>query len=169
MGFVEAIARDRSARLHADRHEYQTLHERLIARGEVLANSGSDDIRSIAQEVLATAQPWLSPQTLEKADGEILLDLLAHCRRIERDLHGRGRAVRGTARPVLLCIAAAALSFVLLSIAWGRWSEFADTLYYGTRGLWHAVLRADDLQKLYALGAVLILISIYNVSRVARS
>jgi hypothetical protein len=169
MGCVEAIARDRSARLHLDRHAYQTLHERVIAQAQVLVGSGSGDIRSIAQEVVATVQPWISPLTLEKADGEILSDLLDRCRRIERALLGRRRAMRGTARRVLLCIVAAAVAFVLLSIAWGHESKFANTLYYGTRRLWDSIVRADDLQKLYALGTVLILISIYNVSKVARS
>jgi hypothetical protein len=167
--FIEtAAARGRSSHRHIDRREYEAVHRRLTTVSRERAGSNDEDTKRVYREIEATVQPWMSPQALEQADREILSDLLERCRRIEHELTGRGRAPRRDARWALLLIAASSTAFVVLWSVRLDWSKLADALYDETRDLWTMFRRMGDLEKLFALGVVLTVLSIYNVSRTAR-
>jgi hypothetical protein len=172
MSFVEAIAaRRRSSQLPVDRREYETLHHRLITMTKELAGSDNEAIKTVCREIEAMVGPWMSVVTLEKADGEILSDLLAHCRRIAGELEGsnsRG-AGRRALKPLLLFVIPAAVAFVALWFARGDVLQLATGVENTARMLWRSFWRLSELEQLLGFGVILILVSIYNVSRAARS
>ena len=164
---VELIARTGSAHHALDRREYQALYQRLITASRELAGAVDEAARSVYQKVEATVRPWMAPQVLERADGEILGDLLDRCRRIDQELGGRNRIFPRALTRVFLFIAASAVAFAILWTTQSQWSQLV-ALQDGARGLWHSFLRSGDLEKILAFGVLAILFSIYNISRTAR-
>jgi hypothetical protein len=169
IGVIETVARGRAARLHTHSAEYQALYQRLMDVSSAGAHSGEEAQRGFFEVMEATVRPWLSPRVLEQADREILSHLLERCRRIDRVLAGRGRASWSGATPILLFFTALVVSFVLLWFAHPHWSTLALGVSAGTRLLWTSVERLSHVEQLFAVGVVVVLMSIYNVSRAARS
>jgi hypothetical protein len=169
IGIVEAAAHGRMSRLHTDPSQYEALHQRLLNASRELAQSGDEEQRSFFGVMEATIRPWLSLRVLEQADREILGHLLERCRRIERVLAGRGAVAWRTAATILLFITASTVSFALLWVAFRHWSSLVFAIKGEARVLWSSVERLSHVEQLFAVGLFVVVLSIYNVSRAARS
>jgi hypothetical protein len=171
MDVVEAVARRRSDLHHMDGQEYRVLHSRITTTCKELAGSGDEARRKLYEDLEATVQPWLSPRVLAHADSEILAHLLVRCRTIERELGGRAwaRAIRRPAALALFLIVAATLAVVTVWSARGLRTALAEGFQDVSNAIRLVLWRSSDLEKWSALAVVVILLSIYNVSRTARS
>ncbi|HVS36034.1 MAG TPA: serine/threonine-protein kinase [Gemmataceae bacterium] len=124
--WIEAVASiyHRQGRGKWNEDEYRRLHEGLLAvcrRGE----SGPAERRLWFRRLRELVQPWVSLDSLERTEPELLGSLLAQCRRMERalgvhrPLHGLGRWLRRAAAAVLiiwLLIQGSAAVWRLLSV-----------------------------------------------------
>ena len=171
MDIVELVAQRRSARARIDPEAYQMLHHRITAACKELAGSGDEAGRKFYENLEAEVRPWLSPRALVHADSEILAHLLDRCRRIERALGGRAwvRAIRRAAALALFLFTAATVGVVTLWAARGLRAPLADAFQDVSNEIRLVLWRSSDLEKWSALGVVVILLSIYNVSRTAKS
>jgi hypothetical protein len=169
---VAMFASRHPARLKLSAQEYQKLREELITLCDSLANS-TDDRRREAyyRELEGLVRPFLTPRALSQTDYEILLDVLARCQRIERELTNRSWSLRGLARillPAMLGATAFGLVFVLIEV--GNVAEWAPIAWL--RG-WFVffrlmVRRRSDLEKVVAAAVLVSLAAIYLARRVTR-
>lgn len=170
---VDLFARRRPARRRVDPIVYNALHQELIAACRARADAASEDSRAYFDGLEELARPWLNPRALANADREILDSLLARCRVVEAELGGQPWFPRllalGWIRGVLLPGLALAGSILLL---WASGVDFVAALDHAqgwSDVIWLTVKRASDLQKLAVVAALVLLASIYGVSRTARS
>jgi hypothetical protein len=170
---VDIFARRSLARRGVDPSVYNTLHRELIATCRSLADGAGDESRAYYEGLEELARPWLSPKTLAQADREILDGLLARCREVEAELGGRSRfsAALGWSTRALLAVSVLAGSILLLW-AWGVDLDVVSALDR-VRGwsdvIWITVRRTSDMEKLAIVTALVLLASVYGVSRTARS
>jgi hypothetical protein len=166
---VEFCARRRPARRRLDPREYHALYCELTASCRDLAYSGDEAGRDYYERLEATVRPWLSLRALERADREVLSSLLDRCRQVDRELGGRSLPIyRVLAMTVLLPSALVALS----ALAWNaRGSLFTviELMQDWSNVIWFATRRASDVEKLFALGLILISTSIITISCTTRS
>jgi hypothetical protein len=168
-GIIELLALGRSPRDAEDPRAYKLLCLRLITACKERAGSGEASERAFSEGLEATVRPWMSRKVLVRADNEILGHLLGRCQRIEREL-----GVRASAWAVLRCAAPlilAPISSVLLVFVWtfcGHWLPL-DGLRPRWYMLWLSLKKSSELEELSVLGVILILLSIYSLSRTARS
>jgi hypothetical protein len=171
VAIVELFALRRPARRRVDRHEYRVLHKELLERCRTLAESANEVETAFYRYLESLAQPWLSPAVFVRADREILLDLLVRCRQADLQLGGRSW-VRSIAGWVIPAIVISAL-FVVLLVVLGALDRAGFAVLERLRGwsddLWFAVKRSTEIQRLFFVGAVLVVVSIIIVSRTARS
>lgn len=171
---VELFARGRPARKRVDPQAYVTLHRELIASCRVLAAS-ANEVEAVSYRYLEDlAQPWLDLAVLDRADRadrDILFDLLFRCKHVQAQLGGRSwiRVLRAWGTPVFL--GASFLAIMLLCM--GRFSVVLSTMLDRARSwsddLSIRVNHSTDLERLFVVGLVLIMVTIYAVSRTARS
>lgn len=168
---IDHFARRSPARRRVDPGAYHLLHRELIAACRSLADSAGEESRGYYQGLEELARPWLNPRTLAHADSEILDGLLARCRAVEAELGGRPwfSAALGVNKRVLPAASALAGAIVLL---WASGVDFVAALDFArgwSDALWITAKRTSDGQR-FAVGAALVLLaSIYGVSRTARS
>jgi hypothetical protein len=167
---VEVLASGRAARAPIGIEEYRELYRRLTTNCRELAGSAEGAERRLRETMLATVRPWLTPQALERADREILCFLLQQCRWIERVLGIRTGVLTILRRAAPLFLLPAAT--VIVVVAWTLRGPRLPAVYalrLRWAMLWLSLRRASDVEKLCLAGIVLIVISIYSVSRIARS
>jgi len=168
---VELFARGRPARKRVDPQAYVTLHRELIASCRVLAASANEVEADSYRYLEDLAQPWLDLAVLDRADRDILFDLLIRCKHVQSQLGGRSwiRVLRAWGTPVFL--GASFLAIMLLCM--GRFSVVLSTMLDRARNwsddLSIRVNHSTDLERLFVVGLVLIMVTIYAVSRTARS
>ena len=166
---VELCARRRPARRRVDPWRYHALYCELTASCRDLASAGDESGRAYYERLEATVRPWLSLRALEHADREVLSSLLDRCRQVDRELAGRSLPIyRVLALTVLLPSALVALS----GLAWNaRGSLFmvVEFVQDWSNVIWFATRRASDLEKLFALGLILISASIIMISCTTQS
>ncbi len=168
---VEVFARRRPARKRVDPQAYVTLHRELIASCRVLAAS-ANEVEAVSYRYLEDlAQPWLDLAVLDHEDRDILFDLLIRCKHVQAQLGGRSwiRVLRAWGTPVFL--GASFLAIMLLCM--GRFpavlSTMLDRACNWSDDLSIRVNHSTDLERLFVGGLVLIMVTIYAVSRTARS
>jgi hypothetical protein len=166
---IGLYARKRPARRRVDPRAYSILHKELIASCRSLAASANEDA-AIYRYIEDIVQPWLSPVVLERADREILLDLLVCCQQVERAFIGRHRSLP---LPLVLVLALVVSSFVFLwTLDRGLTAGAAQTVLSRLRSIlddvWCAATWSSDAQRLAFVTVVLVIVSIVNVSRTAR-
>jgi hypothetical protein len=167
---VEGFACRRRGWNHIRAGDYEVLHRRLLRACRSLADTGGKARQAYYQGLEALAKPWLTTRVLEQADRDILLQLLACCRREDRELGGGDRWRHIARRSVTwgLAAAAAAGGVILLARADGL---FWSAAYYArdTGGLlrW-AVRQSSEVERWYAGGLVVVLIAMLLVWRSAR-
>jgi hypothetical protein len=168
---VELFARRRVARKRLDPREYTELHHELISRCRALAASANDVEAAYYRYLEDLAQPWLDLATLDRGERDILYDLLIRCRQVEAHFGGRLWWRRVPAGLIALVLFA---SFFAIMLSWmGKFSVLLRTiLEYSRDGLDTLYLRAvysSEFERLFMVGCVLIAVSIYAVSRTAKS
>jgi hypothetical protein len=166
---VELFARRRPARRRVDPREYRALYCELTASCRDLASAGDEAGRAYYERLEATVRPWLSLRALEHADREVLGSLLDRCRQVDRELGGWSLPIyRVLALTVLLPSALVALSALTWN-ARGSLFTVVELMQDWSNVIWFATRRASDLEKLFALGLILISTSIIMISCTARS
>jgi hypothetical protein len=168
---VELFALRRPARRGVETREFGILHNELIKKCRLLAESTNEVEAAFYRYLEDLVRPWLSPTVLARADREILLDLLLRCRQAERQLGGRSwaRSVLHWALPALLA------GMVIFSLLLGlfiihrlgfpavqRLRDFSDDL-------WFTVTRLTEVERLTFVAVVLLMVSIVALARTAKS
>jgi hypothetical protein len=137
---VELFARRRLARRHVDHHAY-------------------------------LVQPWLNLTILARGERDILFDLLIRCHHVRTQLGGHSwiHSVRAYGIPILIGV----LFFTLILLCTSTISVPLRTILTIARNwsddLYIRAIHSSDLERLFCVGFVLIAISIYAVSRTAKS
>jgi hypothetical protein len=163
---VEMFAR-REAYGRITPEEYAALHGELR---RTLAGMLDGPERAYYEGLAKMAAPWLSIDVLENADREILLNLLVRCREIQRQLgiHRPIVVLRRWARRTLGLLALLAL--ILLgfrmadSVLFPVWRWMKEEFII----LRWALRRSGDVPWFVLLGAIVILVGMYVLSRTAR-
>jgi hypothetical protein len=168
---VELFANRRRGRGRVDPQAYRALHRELTERCRSLAASADEPARSSYQTLENLVQPWLNPGVFAKADREILDDLLARCRRAERELgeRTRGLAARRWCAPALMVSAAVAGLFVC---AWGAgrgWPPIPGRVRAWSALIWPVLKRWVGPGRFFLSSIVVSPAAHSIVSRVARS
>jgi hypothetical protein len=113
------------------------------------------------------AQPWMTLQVLEQAEGEILSDLLAKCRQVERGLPGPtwSQTARRWAVMVLALVGVGAGAGLLFWAGDGVWAPLLERAGSWWRLLCSAVEHSSPTQRWIVAGVVLVMIGMYWVTR----
>jgi len=168
---VDLFARRKAARKRVDPKAYVALHRELILHCRALAASGNEVEAVFYRYLEDLARPWLDPAVLDRADRDILFDLLIRCQQVEEQLRGRSwnRVLRTWGVPLFL----GAFFFAIMLLCMGRFSVVLSTILNGTRSwsdeLYFHVIHSTDAERLFVAGLVLTMVTIYVVSRTARS
>ena len=167
---VELFVRRRPARGRVDPHAYVRLHRELIRDCRRLAESTDEAEGAYYRSLEDLIRPWLTPSVLARADRDILIDLLIRCRQVDRQLGVRWWARKDLrwAAQALVASLFAAVGFLLVGASDG-WHSGLDRLRGWSDGLWFAVTRSSDLERLGLIGTALLIVSIFTISRAARS
>ena len=139
-------------RLGLDPNEYDALHRALMRECQVQAEKAGADRAAWFRCLEQLVGPWLTTGSLEHADRELLADLLARCRIVDRELNGRDwlaplRHHRWLAALVLACFMAPPV--LVAVVDWGElplagplrvgWRSFRVALReMGGPGFWFA-------------------------------
>jgi hypothetical protein len=168
---VERFARRCRERhwLHAE--EYQRLYKELIGSCRSLAGTADEAQEAFYQRLESLAQPWLTCQVLEKADREILLDLLERCQQIQKELSGRmGVSLPWRWKtPVFALAAAGAVLFLLIWTADWVWFPLLGWLKEAWQEKWNAIAKWSAAQQLIVAGFTVSLIAMCLVWHRVRS
>jgi hypothetical protein len=170
---VSLFALRRPARLKLRAREFQELREELLDLCETLANASDDPRRAAYYRGLAgLVRPFLSPSTLAQTDGEILLNLLVQCRRIDGELSERLRwrlvPLARMGLPLALGVAAFGLALILGGVEVpADWAPIA-WLRHGRALLRLTVHRLSEFQKLLAVGILGVTAVFYLLQRSSR-
>jgi hypothetical protein len=128
-GIVRLVALGRRGSGGIDPRQYERLHGELLAACRRLREAAEGPQQGRYQRLEVLVHPWLTPRTLETADQQILLDLLARCEQLTRELGGRRRS-RLKGLLLLLLVALAGAGLVLLvgtgEPLWPRLVEYLD-------------------------------------------
>jgi hypothetical protein len=168
---VDLFARRKRARKQVDEQEYVKLHHELVQKCRLMADSVNDEDSSFYRYLEELAEPWLHLSVLERAERDILFDLLVRSRQAKDRLRGRSRIGEF---PIWIVLVPVIPLFFSIMLLWMR----DIPLFYGlsldrVRGwsdvLWYNVMHASSSQWLFFAGCALVGISIYFVTRTARS
>jgi hypothetical protein len=168
---VALFARHRAARKWVDPQAYAATHRELIARCKAVAETANEVEAAFYRYMEDLAQPWLDPGTLARADRDIAVDLLMRCREVERQLGGRRffcspplawTPVGVTALIFAITLVTSRNARVLLSGPMGYARGWVDDIVF-------RVTHSTDTERLFSVACILVAVSIYSVSRTARS
>jgi hypothetical protein len=168
---VDLFARRKAARKRVDPKAYVALHRELIQRCRAMAASANKVDVVFYRYLEDLVRPWLDPAVLDRADRDILFDLLIRCQHVKEQLGGRSwiRVLRARGTPVFL----SALLFAIMILCMGRFSVALSTILNCGRSwsddLYIQVIHSTDQDRLFVVGLVLITVTIYAVSRTGRS
>jgi hypothetical protein len=170
---VELFAHRRLARRKVRPREYHVLYQELLEKCQALEQASEDTEREWFVQLQEIVQPWLTVQSLNRADLAILHSLLDVCRQVSRRLGvdkrrwGIGQGAVRILVPMGLAggIALAALTGYLGEPAWqaGQW-VLEETAPF------RAVLTSlGSGTKIFLCGLVVVGISLFLVSRTRES
>jgi hypothetical protein len=164
---VELFAGRRRARRRISPAWYQALRRQLLDGCRSRALDTDEVGRAFYQTLENLVQPWMTPQTLEQAEGEILHDLLDRCGQMEQSLGGR-RWSRSGWRWAVVLLLLVGVGLVGGLLAWnvdGVWSPLVDRLGGWWRAARGVVERSSATERWIVGGAVLVLFGMYWVTR----
>jgi hypothetical protein len=168
---VDLFANRRAARQKVDPVAYRELHKEIIEHCRAIAAPANEVDAVFFHYVRDLVRPWLTPTVLSRADSEILLDLLARSRQVERQLglsSWRTQVARW-ALPVLIFSLVAFVGILALGVN-NDFSHIAlDRLHVWSDDAWIAIKRTSDIERASVVGIILIIVSIVTVSRTARN
>jgi hypothetical protein len=167
---VELFARRRPARNHITRESYAALHMELIGKCRSLAESrGSGD--PLYAELAEIVEPWISPQVLGRTDHDLLIFLLYRCRDLQRQLGIRTWIWSVSSLSFRVIVASLVVAALLLwsGTTEALFSTIVDWLRDWSTVAWVTIKWSTDLQRIFFLGVVLLIVSLIAVVRTARS
>jgi hypothetical protein len=150
---------------------YETLYGQLIDACRSVVDSAEGEKPGYSEGLEGLVRPWMNPRTLAHTDREILEDLLARCRQVEREL--RGHRARSPCLTRIVKVSPVAVGMVgglfllrnpdvdLVPVI-GLLRAWSDPIWLAARG-------STELQRLGVVAAAVIVVSIRIVSRTARS
>jgi len=164
------FAQGRPARRRVDPRAYAALRQELIAACRSLAEADGPE-RPFYAGLEETVKPWLKLSVLERTDREILAGLLLHCREVERKLNGRRwrPAWPRDWRPAMAIVAAGAVIGGLVWLLSPGGLSILNTLRDAADTIWLTIEYADNTQKWSAIAVIIVLASMFIVSRTARA
>src|SRR5262249_28674097 len=125
--------------------EYQALHRSLIEACRSLAGAADGETRAFYERLESIAQPWMALYVLERAERDVLFDLLQSSQPVERGLGCRPWRFQARDWAVSGLAAAAAVACVAL-LGWaGRelWALLWQRLQDGTRSLRQGLMQVS--------------------------
>jgi hypothetical protein len=134
--------------------------------------SESQDPADPLYETLAeVVKPWVSLEILKRTDNELLISLLYRCRDLERQLGCRTRVWWRSQIPIRLLLASVIVAALLLWLgaAEGVFMALVDWLRSWAVVIWVTIKWSSDLERIFFLGIVLVVVSLIAVVRTARS
>jgi hypothetical protein len=168
---VELFANHRPGRRRGGHEAYRTMHRELIAACRSMASEADAEGRIYYEKLEDLVAPWLSLNTLERAETEILADLLARCRRVDRELGGRGGRPRVLTRVAKVALGAAVLGggLALTPTLGVDMRPLVDRLRDWTDSIWIVVRFSTASERIGVAVAVVVVVSIWVNSRVSRA
>jgi hypothetical protein len=167
---LSLFARGRPARRRLDPGAYAALRNELIAACRSLEADGPE--RPFYAGLEETVKPWLNLRVLERTDREILTGLLLRCREVERQLNGRKwrPALPRHWKPAMAMVAGGAVicGLVWLLLPMANLSVL-HTLRDAADAIWLTIWYADNWQKGSTIAVIIIVASMYIVSRTAKA
>jgi hypothetical protein len=151
--------------------EYQALRQELLLGCRSLAAGVAEADRPFYHDLEELVEPWLTPQSLEQADADILADLLARCRQAEQKLGGRspGSTLFRRLAPLAVLVMLGTAVFLLIRTA----DSFLFPLLEWAGGGWRAALgvlrRLGNTQRLVIAVAAVVLVGMFVASRTRSS
>jgi len=108
---------------------------------------------------------------LARSDRDILLDLLVRCREAERQLGLRSwtRRIPDWVPRAMVLSLFVAIGITLFVAGAGGWPSALGRLRGWSDDLWFAVRYSSDVERLCFIGIILIVVSMFTISRTARS
>jgi len=167
---VEHHAR-RRGRCRVGPAEYDALYRELLAACQSPVATGGTDRQQYVEGLETVLRPWMTMRVLEKADQEIQIDLLARCRRIDRELNGRDwRAfARAWVWPAVVGLAAAFLISVAAYAVSGMSRPLNDWLDDEWRAARVAIQEASAIERMMAVGVIMIPFTVYLVHHIRKT
>ena len=168
---VELFARRRPSRRRIDVEGYADLYKELMRHCRALAGSANEVEASFYRSLEDLVRPWLTPSVLARSDRDILLDLLVRCREAERQLGLRSwtRMIPDWVPRAMVLSLFVAIGIALFVAGAGGWPSALGRLRGWSDDLWFAVRYSSDVERLCFIGTILIVVSMFTISRTARS
>jgi hypothetical protein len=171
---VELFAHRRRARRWVDSRSYDMLYANLVEACHSLADmvEADSEERAYFQNLEHLALPWVSLQSLQAADREILGDLFIRARQAESELSGRTWAVPSLRQPVqwLATIVTWAGLVIVFWVAGNAWLPILDRGRSWQEAVALCVARTQyNMHSLFLPAMFVVAFSSYMVSRTARS
>jgi hypothetical protein len=168
---VELFARRRPSRNRLDGRSYAALRTDLIAACRSAAEA-DEPRRPFYAGLEELVRPWLDVRTFARADPEILNTLLLHCRKMHRELGGRGLSLKlplRSAPTLALTGAGVAAAGLVWALERTTGLSMIDAVRDVVDTVWLSILFADNFWKWSVLVVIVVVAAIYTVSRSARS
>jgi hypothetical protein len=168
---VELFARRRSGRRRVDSQDYVDLYKELIRDCHELGEAANEVERNFYRYLEDLVRPWLTLSVLARSDRDILLDLLVRCREAERQLGLRSwtRMIPDWVPRAMVLSLFVAIGITLFVAGAGGWHSALGRLRGWSDDVWFAVRYSSDVERLCFIGIILIVVSIFTISRTARS
>jgi hypothetical protein len=168
---LSQFARNRPSHRRIDPSAYASLRNELINACRSLAEtdaSGSNFYTGLEEMV----DPWLNLGVLDRTDHETLFALLRHCREVELRLNGR-KSKRALPirweRAMAIVVRGAIVGGLVWLFFMAAGVSVLDTLNGVFNTIWWQIVFADTLQRSTVLAVMLIVVSMYLVTRISKS
>ena len=149
---------------------YDAHYRNLIAAFKRLAESNDAATREYGRNLEMLARPWMSTRVLELSDRDILFDLSARCRKIDRELNGRRwtSVLRRWLQPALTVLLVAVLIAFTISVLGWAIQPLNDWFSDRWREIQLAFKEATAIQRVMAAGVILFPIAVFVAYRVRK-
>jgi hypothetical protein len=132
---VAGFASREPGRFRLDPVEYEAFHRALLRACQDRAHASDAQRAAWLDSLEFLVEPWITAGSLEQADQELLTDVLARCRSIDREMNGRDWTRPVRRHPWLLVVAIVCLIIppvLVVLVDWGT-LPLADVLHPGRR------------------------------------
>ncbi len=167
---LSLFARRSPARRRLDPRAYADLRKQLLAVCRSLAAADGPE-RSFHAGLEETVKPWLDLGAFNRADSEILSGLLEQCRKVDAELNGRRwrPALSHRGELALWIVSGGAVAGGLVWMLTMIGIPVLATLWGAVDMVWIWFRYADHWQKASIFAVMVVVASMYIVSRSARA
>jgi hypothetical protein len=170
-GVVALFANEQSARHNVEPQRYVALYQGLLANCTQQAGSAAETNRKFFHDLAETVRPWVSVESLDRADPEVLHELDIRCK--ETDIQLGCVATRGLARRLTLAFVVVVLALlagaaVVKLREYDLWKQIPDFMRPTVVSTWNSIRFMNWKQQTLVAGAVVAIGTIPLVWRSAR-